>query len=387
MTIKLPLKAMDLVDAAKEQHRQESREVEKQMLEVILPRTIKVLFKYDEDCQAMAKRYSNLESEDFEREVSQNLWSYPGTSGVSRIRAELRILGLSEEDSDTVAQAILNYTRYPMSIVNYMRHVRSSINGIGNVFYGPKAPDSVLQDLGYSKAKLSGWVASSNSLNTARINDEKDFYKWLEAVELHMRQFMPMQMHINHVLSGRTTAADRSTPNQMMLALPRAYARRFGNYVASHAKFDSTDNSTRGLGSTVSDEFAKLLELYSRPDKDIYQALVKDFQRRANRISAVATGPIQRSNRRSSVFEKFIEQSLNINGKKVEIRTSSSKLSSELVNKFMKSLLLQFDLNPDQKVLSTRLNIGNEAIEVEVEKPAKSDLKKIQSFIESMYLD
>jgi hypothetical protein len=49
--------------------------------------------------------------------------------------------------------------------------------------------------------------------------------------------------------------------------------------------------------------------------------------------------------------------------------------------------LLQFDLNPDQKVLSTRLNIGNEAIEVEVEKPAKSDLKKIQSFIESMYLD
>ena len=130
MTIKLPLKAMDLVDAAKEQHRQESREVEKQMLEVILPRTIKVLFKYDEDCQAMAKRYSNLESEDFEREVSQNLWSYPGTSGVSRIRAELRILGLSEEDSDTVAQAILNYTRYPMSIVNYMRHVRSSINGI-----------------------------------------------------------------------------------------------------------------------------------------------------------------------------------------------------------------------------------------------------------------
>ena len=130
-----------------------------------------------------------------------------------------------------------------------------------------------------------------------------------------------------------------------------------------------------------------MLELYSRPDKDIYQALVKDFQRRANRISAVATGPIQRSNRRSSVFEKFIEQSLNINGKKVEIRTSSSKLSSELVNKFMKSLLLQFDLNPDQKVLSTRLNIGNEAIEVEVEKPAKSDLKKIQSFIESMYLD
>jgi hypothetical protein len=115
--------------------------------------------------------------------------------------------------------------------------------------------------------------------------------------------------------------------------------------------------------------------------------LVKDFQRRANRISAVATGPIQRSNRRSSVFEKFIEQSLNINGKKVEIRTSSSKLSSELVNKFMKSLLLQFDLNPDEKVLSTRLNIGNETIEVEVEKPAKSDLKKIQSFIESMYLD
>ncbi len=387
MTIKLPLTANELVDAAKAQHRHESREVEKQMLEFILPRTINVVFKYDEDCRDIAKRYPALDSEEFEREVSQNLWSYPGSSGVSRIRASVRLLGLSDEESDTVAQAILNYTRYPMSIVNYMRHVRSSINSISNVFYGPKAPDSVLQGLGYSKAKLSGWVASSNSLNTVTIRSEEDFHRWLESVEHHMRQFMPMQMHINNVLTGRTTALDKPSPDRVMLGLPRAYVRRFGNYVAAHAKFSSTDNSSRGLGSTVSDEFAKLLKLYDKPDKEIFEELVKDFQRRANRISAIATGPIQRPTRRASVFEKFIEQSLNINGKKVEIRTSSQKLSNDLVKQFMKSLWLQFELNPDQALLTSRLNVGNEAIEVEVEKPAKSDLKKVQSFIETMYLD
>jgi hypothetical protein len=90
--------------------------------------------------------------------------------------------------------------------------------------------------------------------------------------------------------------------------------------------------------------------------------------------------------RSSSHYQHQIEQSLNINGKKVKIRTSSAELSPALINQFMKSLILQFEMNPDQKVLESRLNVSGESIELEIEQPIKADLKKIQTFIETMYL-
>jgi hypothetical protein len=37
-------------------------------------------------------------------------------------------------------------------------------------------------------------------------------------------------------------------------------------------------------------------------------------------------------------------------------------------------------------VLKSSLNVEGKYIEVEIEKPMKSDLKKIQQFVESMYI-
>jgi hypothetical protein len=129
------------------------------------------------------------------------------------------------------------------------------------------------------------------------------------------------------------------------------------------------------------------LEVYKSGDKDVYAKLLSDFERRSRRLSASASKHVERPGRNTSIFEQRIEQSLNLNGKKVEIRTSSSSLPRPLVDQFIKSLVLQYEMNPTQKVLSTRLNIGSDSIEVEIEKPVRADLKKVQSFIETMYLN
>jgi hypothetical protein len=115
-------------------------------------------------------------------------------------------------------------------------------------------------------------------------------------------------------------------------------------------------------------------------------SLLEDFERRGKRLSASASKHTERPSRNTSVFERYVEQSLNINGKKVEIRTSSSNLPRSLVDQFVKSLNVQFEMNPNQKRLSTRLNTGVDSIEVAIDNPIKADLKKVQSFIEAMYL-
>jgi hypothetical protein len=386
MTIRLPLTANELVDAAQEQLDDEGSQVKEAMVGEILPKTIQVILQFDGRAHQMAKDYPALKSEVTIEAITQTLWSYPGSSGAARVRNSLMVEGLDEEAAFELSQTILNYTRYPMSIVNYMRHMRSSINSIRNIFYGPKAPDAIFQELGYTKAQLSEWVASSNNLNTTRIENEENFKKWLVEVEAHLRTFLPMQGRINRALNGRPNPNRGDSPRLFDTVVARAYARRFGNYVAAHAKFKDAGRNAQGRGSTISDEFAQLLDVYEGSDKDIYKKLLADYEHRSNRLSASASKHVERPGRSSSVFQRYIEQSLNINGKKVEIRTSSSSLPRPLVDQFMKSLVLQYEMNPDQKILSTRLNVSGDSIEVEIEHPVKADLKKVQSFIETMYL-
>jgi hypothetical protein len=387
MTIRLPLTANQLVDAALAQLEDEGSQVKEAMVGEILPKTIQVIFQFNEQAQQMVKAYPTLKHEATIHEIAQTLWSYPGSSGAARVRNALLVQGLDENAASEISQTILNYTRYPMSIVNYMRHMRSSINSISNIFYGPKAPDVIFQELGYSKSQLTQWVASSNNLDTTRITDEDNFKKWLFEVEAHLRTFLPMQNRINRAMSGRGNVKNEKSSGLLDSFSARAYARRFGNYVAAHAKFKDVGPSTQGRGSTISDEFAELLHVYRGTDKEIYMSLLEDFERRGNRLSASASKHIERSSKNNSLFEHLVEQSLNINGKKVEIRTSSSTLPRSLVDQFVKSLNVQFEMNPNQKRLSTRLNTGVDSIEVAIDNPIKADLKKVQSFIEAMYLD
>ena len=156
MTIRLPLTANELVDAALEQLDDEGTQVKEAMVGEILPKTIRVILQFDDKALQMAKAYPALKSDATIEEIAQTLWSYPGSSGAARVRNALLVQGLDEIAAEKVSQAILNYTRYPMSIVNYMRHMRSSINSIRNIFYGPKAPDAIFQELGYTKSQLSG---------------------------------------------------------------------------------------------------------------------------------------------------------------------------------------------------------------------------------------
>jgi hypothetical protein len=386
MTIRLPLTANELVDAALEQLDEEGQQVEEAMLGQILPRTIQVILNFDAKASETVRSYPGLRSAGAIEEISQTLWSYPGSSGAARIRNILQVHGLDASSASAMSQTILNYTRYPISIVNYMRHMQTSINAIRNIFYGPKAPDAVFQDLGYTKSQLSEWVASSNNLNTAVIDSEASFQNWLVEVENHLRTFLPMQGRINRALNGRENPTPAERPGLFNTAVARAYARRFGNYVAAHAKFKDAGKSAQGRGSTISDEFAQLLNVYEGTDKAVYTKLLSDFERRSSRLSASASKHVERPSRSTSLIQQRIEQTLNLNGKTVEIRTSSSNLPQALVDQFVKSLVLQYEMNPMQKKLSTRLNIGQDSIEVEIEKPERADLKKIQSFIETMYL-
>lgn len=386
MTIKLPLTANALTDAALAQVEEESKLVEEAMLGEILPRTVRIILQLEDQVVQVAQTFPALKSDETVNEIAQTLWSYPGSSGAARIRNNLLTHGLHEDAASEVSQAILNYTRYPMSIVNYMRHMRSSINSIRNIFYGPKAPDSLVQELGYTKSQLSEWVASSNTLNTAVIDSETSFRNWLAEVEVHLRTFLPMQGRINRAINGRGGVDRQESRGLFDAAVARAYARRFGNYVAAHAKFKEVGRNTQGRGSTISDEFAELLDVYEGSDKQVFFKLQEDFERRSRRISASAQKHIERPSRTSSIYQRSIEQSLNINGKKVFIRTSSAELPDQLINQFIKSLRLQFEMDPDQKILNSSLNVDGKYIEVEIEKPIKSDIKKIQQFVESMYL-
>jgi hypothetical protein len=386
MTIKLPLGANDLVDAAQAQLDEESRTVHTAMLEEILPKAIESIFAYHQESNELLSTYSDIRHDRLIPVIAQTLWSYPGSLGASRISKALVVEGFKPKDANRLTEAVLNYTRYPMSIVNYMRHLGSAIRSIRNIFYGPKVSETIINELGYSRQILTQWVASANSLNTSTIRDTKTFQDWLTAVEDHLRLYMPMQVRINRFASGREVPPIDERPRFDASPLVRAYVRRFGNYVAAHAGLDINNTRSDGTGATVKDEFEKLLATFTGSKKEIFHHLEADYEIRARRISASVTRHSENTRRAAHSAQNNIEQNLNINGKKVEIRTSKASLPNSLIEQFIKSFNLQYSLNPDQPMLSSRMLVDGEFIEVEVERPEKADLKKIQTFIESMYL-
>jgi hypothetical protein len=197
---------------------------------------------------------------------------------------------------------------------------------------------------------------------------------------------MAMQVRINRYTSGRPVPPLDDRPRLAESSLVRAYVRRFGNYVAAHSGLTHQSTRTDGAAATVKDEFEKLMKTFTKDKKEIFEVLEADFQARARRISASVRRPTLNQRPKSPTSLSGIEQNLNINGKKVEIRTSKASLPNSLVEQFIKSFNLQYNLDPNQPMISSRMLADGEFIEVEVERPEKSDMRKIQAFIESMYL-
>ncbi|CAN2189818.1 hypothetical protein MCEJIRE27_00496 [Candidatus Nanopelagicaceae bacterium] len=386
MTIKLPLLARDLVEAAQAQLSEESERVHKVMLDEILPKAIDAILTYHAGSKEILRSNGEVNMGELTPVIAKTLWSYPGSFGATRISKMLEIEGLNKEAAESLTEAILNYTRYPMSIVNYMRHLGSSINSVNNIWNGPRASESVLVELGYSTEILPRWNAAIAQIDNSTIRDDRTFQEWLMQVEDFLTTFLPIQGRVNRYNAGRDIPPDPDRPRLGEVSLARAYVRRFGNFVAAHTNLNYQKSRSDGAAATVGDEFDKLLRIFSLSKREIFNELALDYESRASRISASVSKQVENTKMPVKSAAKGIEQNLNINGKKVEIRTSKATLPPSLVEAFMKSFILQQSLNPEQRVLSSRMLVDGDFIEVEVEKPDKSDLKKIQSFIESMYL-
>lgn len=386
MTIKLPLLARDLVEAAQAQLAEESERVHKVMLDEILPKAIDAILTFHADSKEILRSNGEIQMGDLIPIISKTLWSYPGSFGATRISKMLEIEGLSRPEAEKLTESILNYTRYPMSIVNYMRHLGSSINSVSNIWNGPRASEAVLTDLGYSKETLPRWNAAIAQIDNSTIRDDRTFQEWLLQLEDYLTVFLPIQARVNRYNAGRDIPSDPDRPRLGEVSLARAYVRRFGNFVAAHTNLTYQKSRSDGAAATVGDEFEKLLRIFSQSKREIFNELALDYESRSSRISASVSRQTESTKQPSRSSSKGIEQNLNINGKKVEIRSSKATLPPSLIEAFMKSFILQQSLNPDQRVLSSRMFVDGDFIEVEVEKPDKSDLRKIQTFIESMYL-
>jgi hypothetical protein len=386
MTIKLPLVAKDLVEAAQAQLNEESEQVRAAMIDSILPKAIDSIFTFDAKSRELIQGKAKIDIASLIPEITQTLWSYPGSFGASRICKTLELEGFTPDEADQLTESILNYTRYPMSIVNFMRHLGSSINSVRNIWNEPRVSETVLSELGYATDILPGWYSSIKSVDVATIRDDQTFRSWLQLVEDHLRTYMAMQVRINRYTSGRPIPPLDDRPRLAESSLVRAYVRRFGNYVAAHAGLTHQSTRTDGAAATVKDEYEKLLKTFTQGKKEIFEVLEADFQARSRRISASVRRPSLNQRPKPLSSQSGIEQNLNINGKKVEIRTSKASLPNSLVEQFIKSFNLQYNLDPNQPVISSRMLADGDFIEVEVERPEKSDMRKIQAFIESMYL-
>ena len=84
---------------------------------------------------------------------------------------------------------------------------------------------------------------------------------------------------------------------------------------------------------------------------------------------------------RRSPFESGLTHRLVLDGRELEIKADSDKLSPKLIENFLQLFTLQLELNPEMKRFEGSTSLNGHAISLSLDKPSSKDLSYLKKFL------
>ena len=81
-----------------------------------------------------------------------------------------------------------------------------------------------------------------------------------------------------------------------------------------------------------------------------------------------------------SAYEFYLGHTLNLDGRELLIRATTDKISTSLVNQFLKLFQLQMELDPNMKRFEATSSLQGETIYVALDQPRQEDSKYLKKF-------
>ena len=387
--MKFPMSARELVEAVREALDQQTDEIGDSMRTKYLPDMVGVVLTKDPEIREAISGEPKLDLSELSDRIGIMLWSHPSSGAGYRYKEVFQKAGYSDKSAEIIATRLMNLSRFPLSVVTNLRHYRSAIIAVGNLVDPNALRDRYLSIHGAFSAHLDKfreeWPRKSKELGTRVLRSQNDLTTWLSDIEIFYAE-----VHLNYMIARRGSnqrGIETETPNGAR-AMAKAFTRRFGRFCNEEIDvFELGGRYTTGEDS-ISKQYDDLRELFSKSPTSIYEKLDEEFKRRQPRIRPVRT-ELFRNNEtvqmgrfanKMSAYEFYLGHTLNLDGRELLIRATTDKLSSPLVNQFLKLFQLQMELDPNMKRFEATSSLQGETIYVALDQPRQEDSKYLKKF-------
>ena len=380
-----PVKAIDLVEMAFKRVNEQSSTIKDQLVDPYLPQTVEVILARQSDCRQIVKDRSNLN--ELTKDLGKILWSHPGSMGGVKIERAFIDWGFSTDEADVLATNIVRYSRYVMSVVNHLRHVRSAVTGIRDVLVFQQSRERFFGQNELPEWLEKEWFDYIKSLANRNLKDAADLSQWLSDIEIVITTLL--RARSKRVLDISPSELNSIKSSERGMGIAQAYTRRFGRYIKQEFKVKDLGGRYATKDKSILDEFADLKQKLAGDGKEVFALLSEEYESRKNRIKVSITPPASRlreseKSSRKSFFEEFISNRIKIDDREIIVRYTSEKMNTEIINQMYKLFQINLQQNPKLKRFEGKAERDGQMLIVELQEPEAKDANKIKNILSAL---
>ncbi len=325
------------------------------------------------------------------REICHIIVTFPGSTAVDRIRELLiqaQIVPNSEgqfERAHEMASELFTLTMRYTRVQNLARHIRTAVNSHLKALHietkSDRSRNSSLYESSMPRVQEDEFIRTRIfQLRDAKLKTEQDVDDWANDVN----NLLSLTSGGGIMTTERLERAKR-TIGTVNSGAVNSYKLRFKQAIASTLGIDLTDRNVR-IEKTSNKSIERLLaELEELPTKyePLYQMLENLRPKRVSRPDAVRGDFVYEFKMMGGDSSKknLLKHVLSLGGRELIIEGSRGAFTEEMITGVLKTVSLQLSIDPDARELRAAFESRGQVIRVQIEKPKKSDHKKLSEIL------
>lgn len=352
------------------------RDVQKVRVELdstLLPLAIGAIWAKSPELENLRSKYGKEIDLPLSMALTHNVITFPGTTGLKRVYADLIASGIDSSLANTTAQTIGNYTRFPLSILNLSRHLKTACN-------------FAIKSLTIAESDSSNVIANqilktSKELANRSIKNEEDLVSWLTDLQDLMCNYIDSEKErkLSHINNFHVNKA-RENANANLAA---TYARRFARYIGISLNLKNIEGFYDSeYDSTLEKELQRIGSFYDSNSNALFNTLKREYDSKAARITSTKSVNVDEIS--DAPLANLTVHELQIDNRKLRLEFQKYEDFEILIAEFKKLLTLQFDLGDLGPLLEMKAQKGNSLISLRFESPTTGDKEKILKVVTSL---
>ncbi len=330
------------------------------------------------------------------REMCHVLVTFPGSTAVRRI-SEILINGEYEssiEKAEATGLDIFNLTMRYVKVQNLARHIRTAVNShlrvLGIETNTRERNSSEYEQNLESLSMTDNMRDKAYKLKSANLKSESDVNEWADEVNLLLATYSrnALEGNFNTDSSRRFTTGMRSTRGAVAEGGIKSYRLRFKQALAATLGIDLNQKDVE-IEKTASKSIDDHLNAFANDPKDHAELYSRLQTLRPREVGRPNTRRVQWTFQEQklgaeSPKKSLLKHVLNLDGRELIIEGSRGAFTDDMISGVLKTVSLQYSIEPEAKNLKAAFESRGQVLRIEIERPKKSDHKKIGEILRQL---